>query len=353
MQEHELYMRRCLELARRGMGTTSPNPMVGALLVHNGKIIAENYHRQYGGPHAEALVVEEVRETYSGDTPRIFQESTLYVSLEPCAHYGKTPPCADLIAQQGVGRVVVACRDPFTQVDGKGIGLLVDAGVEVIEDVLFDEARWLNRRFITRIAHQRPYVILKWAETADGYMAPSDGSQRWITGAAAKQLVHRWRSEEDAVLVGANTVRSDNPQLTVREWRGRNPKRIVVARHLGIDPAASVMDGAAETIIFNESKTEWMEHVKYIALEDMDWYLPQKILFQLYLMDVQSLIVEGGRKTLDLFMSAGLWDEARVFTAAESWGEGIPSPAVHYAPASVQPVGRDQLKIYYRNPRPS
>lgn len=352
MQEHELYMRRCLELARRGVGTVSPNPMVGALLVHNGKIIAENYHRQYGGLHAEALLVEEVKEKYGDDAERIFRTSTLYVSLEPCAHFGKTPPCADMLAQHRVGRVVVACRDPNTQVNGKGIRLLEDAGVDVIEGVLTDKARWLNRRFITRITLQRPYIILKWAETADGYMAPMDGSQRWITGLEAKQLVHRWRSEEDAVLVGTNTVRSDNPQLTVREWEGRNPKRIVVDRYLGVHPTARVMDAAAETIVFNELKTEWFENIKYIALEDMDWYLPQKILFQLYLMDVQSLIIEGGRKTLDLFIDAGLWDEARVFTASDSWGEGIPSPALYRKPVATQVIGRDRLEVFYQNLQP-
>ncbi|WP_353184924.1 bifunctional diaminohydroxyphosphoribosylaminopyrimidine deaminase/5-amino-6-(5-phosphoribosylamino)uracil reductase RibD [Parapedobacter lycopersici] len=347
MQEHELYMRRCLELAQLGAGSVSPNPMVGALLVHDGKIIAENYHRIYGGPHAEALVIEDVKEKYGDAAAHIFRESTMYVSLEPCAHYGKTPPCAGLLVQQQVGRVVVGCRDPFAAVNGKGIQILQEAGIEVVEGVLADEALWLNRRFITRIREQRPYVILKWAQTADGYLAPADGSQRWITGMEARQLVHRWRSEEDAVLVGARTVHADDPQLTVREWEGRNPKRVILDRQLTVPATARVKDGAAETIVFNDSKTDWEENIKYIAVEDMDWYLPQKVLYQLYLMDVQSLIVEGGRKTLDLFIAAGLWDEARVFSGADSWGEGIEAPVLHRKPRTVQAIGSDRLEIFY------
>src|SRR5690606_3698523 len=227
MQEHEVYMRRCLELARLGTGLVSPNPMVGALLVHEGKIIAENYHQRFGGPHAEALVIGEVLSKYGDGAAALFRDATMYVSLEPCAHYGKTPPCAKLLAEHQIGEVVVACRDPFDQVDGKGIAMMEEAGIRVIEGVLADASRWLNRRFTTRIGQKRPYVILKWAQTADGYMAPADGTQRWISGAEAKQLVHRWRSEEDAVLVGARTAWIDNPQLNVREWKDRDPKRVL------------------------------------------------------------------------------------------------------------------------------
>lgn len=349
MHEHELYMRRCLELAQLGAGSVSPNPMVGALLVYNGKIIAENYHRRYGGPHAEVLVVEEVKQKYSDAAATVFPEATLYVSLEPCAHHGKTPPCATMLAQHRIGRVVIACQDPFMEVNGKGIAILRDAGVDVIEGVLAREALWLNRRFITRVRHQRPYVILKWAQTADGYMAPTAGKQRWISGMEARQLVHRWRSEEDAVLVGAKTVQIDDPQLTVREWEGRNPRRVVLDRQLRTPATARVLDAAAETIVFNDSQTEWIENVRYIAVEDMDWYLPQKLLYQLYLMDVQSLIVEGGRKTLDLFIDAGLWDEARVFTGADSWGGGIAAPVLHRKAERRLTVGHDQLDFFYRD----
>lgn len=349
MQEHEGYMRRCLDLARLGMGSVSPNPMVGALLVHDGKIIAENYHQRYGGPHAEALVVEEVIKKLGANAAALFRDSTMYVSLEPCAHYGKTPPCANLLVERQLKEVVVACRDPFAQVNGLGIAVMEQAGIRVREGILADAARWLNRRFITRVSQQRPYIILKWAQTADGYMAPTDGTQRWITGPEVKQLVHRWRSEEDAVLVGARTAMADNPRLNVREWRGRNPKRVLIDKDLAVEETAHLLDGSMETIVFNDKRTDWVDQVKYIALEDFDWYLPQKILYQLYLMDVQSIIVEGGRKTLDLFIGTGLWDEARVFTSPQAWGDGIPAPVCHAVQASSQQVGADRLHIYYHN----
>ncbi|MEC3881726.1 bifunctional diaminohydroxyphosphoribosylaminopyrimidine deaminase/5-amino-6-(5-phosphoribosylamino)uracil reductase RibD [Parapedobacter sp. 10938] len=349
MQEHEVYMRRCLELARLGMGAVSPNPMVGALLVHDGKVVAENYHQRFGGPHAEVLVIEEALAKYGDGAATLFRNSTLYVSLEPCAHYGKTPPCAKLLAEHQLGEVVVACRDPFDEVNGKGIALMEEAGIRVTEGVMADASRWLNRRFITRIKQQRPYVILKWAQTADGYMAPADSTQRWITGAEAKQLVHRWRSEEDAVLVGAQTALADNPQLNVREWKGKNPKRVLIDRHLAVGATAHLLDGSTETMVFNATRTDWEGNTKYIALEDFDWYLPQKILFQLYLMDVQSIIIEGGRKTLDLFIEAGLWDEARIFTSPQVWGSGIAAPVCHAAAADNEQVGADRLDIYYRN----
>ena len=349
MQEHEVYMRRCLELAQLGMGSVSPNPMVGALLVHDGNIIAESYHQRYGGPHAEVGVVEEVRQMYGDTAETIFRNATMYVSLEPCAHYGKTPPCAKLLAEHQVGEVVVACRDPFEQVNGQGIALMEAAGIRVTEGVLAEESRWLNRRFITRIRQQRPYVILKWAQTADGYMAPADGSQHWITGPEAKQLVHRWRSEEDAVLVGTQTALADNPQLTVREWQGRSPKRILIDKDLAVKASSHLLDGSVETIVFNNTRTDWVGNTKYIALENFDLYLPQSILYQLYLMDIQSVIVEGGRKTLDRFMEAGLWDEARVLTSPRVWGGGTSAPVCHAVASGIQQVGNDQLFVYYRN----
>ena len=349
MQEHEPFMRRCLELAQLGAGSVSPNPMVGAMLVHQGRILSEGYHQKFGGPHAEAWVVADVLRRYGADAAALFRTSTMYVSLEPCAHYGKTPPCAQLLADHQVGRVVVACRDPFSQVNGQGLQLLKDAGIEVVEGVLEEEAHRVNRRFMTRVGNQRPYVILKWAQTADGYLAPADRTQRWITGPVAKQLVHRWRSEEDAVLVGTQTALADRPQLTVREWKGRNPKRILIDPQLAVPIDSPLFDGSAETIVFNASRSDWTDHAKYIEVEDMEWYLPQKILYQLYLMDVQSILVEGGRKTLDLFIESGLWDEARVFTSLDTWGAGIPSPSLQTAVSENYAAGRDQLAIYYRN----
>ncbi len=339
-------MRRCMQLARLGAGQVSPNPMVGAVLVHKGRVLAENYHRRYGEGHAEALVVKDVCERYGEAAAAIFKESTLYVNLEPCAHYGKTPPCAALIAEKGIRQVVIGCGDPFGRVNGQGVALLREAGVKVLEDVCVDEAIRLNRRFFTRIRKHRPYIILKWAETANGYFAPVDGRQRWISGGVAKQLVHRWRSEEDAVLVGTNTALADNPQLTVREWTGRDPVRILVDRTLRVPDDAAIYGSRASVIIFNESKADWEGNRKYIALEHFDLYLPEKIAYQLYLMDIQSVIVEGGVQMLSSFIASGLWDEARVFRSSQEWSDGIPAPQVGRPASATQAAGADSLLIY-------
>lgn len=339
-------MKRCLELAVLGAGKTSPNPMVGAVIVHNGEIIGEGYTSPYGGPHAEVNAVRSVIDQVGEAKAReLFSESTIYVSLEPCAHFGKTPPCADMIVDMGFKEVVIACLDPFAKVNGLGLKKLQDAGIRTEVGVMEDDAKWVNRRFFTKLKEFRPYVILKWAETADGYFAPVSG-QRWISNQASKQLVHKWRSEEDAILVGKRTAELDNPSLTVREWQGRNPKRILIDKNLELAESLSIFDDAAETIIFNAKKTDWQGNRKYIELENFDLYLPQQILYQLYLMDVQSIIVEGGQKTLDLFIQAGLWDEARVFVGTESWTEGIEAPKLNGDLKEEIQVGSDQLKIY-------
>ena len=342
-------MKRCLELAVLGAGKTSPNPMVGAVIVQNGEIIGEGYTSPYGGPHAEVNAVRSVIDQVGEAKAReLFSESTIYVSLEPCAHFGKTPPCADMIVDMGFKEAVIACLDPFAKVNGLGLKKLQDAGIRTEVGVMEDDAKWVNRRFFTKLKEFRPYVILKWAETADGYFAPVSG-QRWISNQASKQLVHKWRSEEDAILVGKRTAELDNPSLTVREWQGRNPKRILIDKNLDLPESLSIFDDAAETIIFNAKKTDWQGNRKYIELENFDLYLPQQILYQLYLMDVQSIIVEGGRKTLDLFIQAGLWDEARVFVGAESWAEGIQAPKLIGDLKEEIQVGSDQLKIYLPN----
>lgn len=342
-------MKRCLELAVLGAGKTSPNPMVGAVIVQNGEIIGEGYTSPYGGPHAEVNAVRSVIDQVGEAKAReLFSESTIYVSLEPCAHFGKTPPCADMIVDMGFKEAVIACLDPFAKVNGLGLKKLQDAGIRTEVGVMEDDAKWVNRRFFTKLKEFRPYVILKWAETADGYFAPVSG-QRWISNQASKQLVHKWRSEEDAILVGKRTAELDNPSLTVRECKGRNPKRILIDKNLELAESLSIFDEAAETIIFNAKKTDWQGNRKYIELENFDLYLPQQILYQLYLMDVQSIIVEGGRKTLDLFIQAGLWDEARVFVGAESWAEGIQAPKLIGDLKEEIQVGSDQLKIYLPN----
>lgn len=346
---HNQYMKRCLELAVLGAGKTSPNPMVGAVIVHNGEIIGEGYTSPYGGPHAEVNAVRSVIDQVGEVKAReLFSESTIYVSLEPCAHFGKTPPCADMIVDMGFKEAVIACLDPFAKVNGLGLKKLQDAGIRTEVGVMEDDAKWVNRRFFMKLKEFRPYVILKWAETADGYFAPVSG-QRWISNQASKQLVHKWRSEEDAILVGKRTAELDNPSLTVREWQGRSPKRILIDKNLELSESLSIFDDAAETIIFNAKKTDWQGNRKYIELENFDLYLPQQILYQLYLMDVQSIIVEGGKKTLDLFIQAGLWDEARVFVGTESWEEGIEAPKLIGELKEEIKVGSDQLKIYLPN----
>ncbi|WP_257214023.1 bifunctional diaminohydroxyphosphoribosylaminopyrimidine deaminase/5-amino-6-(5-phosphoribosylamino)uracil reductase RibD [Sphingobacterium sp. 1.A.5] len=345
---HEGYMKRCLELAVLGAGKTSPNPMVGAVIVRDDEIIGEGYTSPYGGPHAEVNAVRSVIDKYGEERAReLFEQSTVYVSLEPCAHFGKTPPCADMIVDMGFKKAVIACLDPFAKVNGMGLQKLQDAGIETEVGVLEEDAKWLNRRFFTKLKEFRPYVILKWAETSDGYFAPLDG-QRWISNNASKQLVHKWRSEEDAILVGKRTALLDNPSLTVREWIGRNPKRILIDKNLELPENLAIFNDDAETIIFNAKKTDWKGNRKYIELENFDLYLPQQILYQLYLMDIQSIIVEGGKKTLDLFIAAGLWDEARIFIGADSWGEGIKAPEIEGELVEGTMVGNDRLMIIRR-----
>ncbi len=344
MAQHELYMQRCLDLAQLGMGHVSPNPMVGSVIVHNGKVIGEGYHRKYGEAHAEVNAVNQVLGKFDNGE-ELLKQSTIYVSLEPCAHYGKTPPCADLIIRHHIPKVVVGCRDPFEQVNGKGIEKLKEAGVEVILGVLENECRWLNRRFFTRVQKHRPYIILKWAQTEDGFFAPDDGSQHWITGDESRRLVHQWRAKEDAILVGKNTAMIDNPQLNARYAEGKSPKRIVIDRKLELRKDLHLFDQSVETLIFNEAKTAIDGKNKYIALEDFDRYVPQYIVFQLYLQDIQSVIIEGGAYTLNAFIEAGLWDEARIFTGAENLKQGIRAPLINGKIAGEVSPGADKLVL--------
>lgn len=343
----ELYIKRCLELAILGSGNVSPNPMVGCVIVTDGIIIGEGYHEKIGEAHAEVNAVKAVFAKY-GETeaPLLLKKATAYVSLEPCAHFGKTPPCADLLIKHQVKRVVIGNNDPFDAVNGKGITKLKNAGISVVSGVLDEECANLNRRFFTRIRRQRPYIILKWASTANGYFAPINDTQKWISGPLAKRLVHKWRTEEDAVIVGKRTAIVDNPQLNAREWPGRNPIRIVIDRNLETPATHHVYDNAAKTIIFNEVKTDVIENIHFIQMEDMSFYLPQKIAFQLYLMDIQSVIIDGGAQLLNQFIEAGLWDEARVFTSKISWSDGIPAPKINKPLSAQHQVGNDQLSIY-------
>lgn len=342
-------MQRCIELARLGMGNASPNPVVGAVIVHQERIIGEGYHHIYGHAHAEVNAVNQVLE-HVDDAETLLRKSVIYVSLEPCAHYGKTPPCADLIIKHQIPKVVVGCRDPFDEVNGKGIEKLRAAGIEVTSGVLEAECRWLNRRFFTRVQKKRPYIILKWAQTSDGFFAPDDKSQFWITGEESRRLVHQWRSQEDAVLVGKNTVLIDDPQLNVRLWPGKSPKRVVIDRRLDLSRQLHIYDQSVETLIFNEIKTDIDGKIKYIALEDFERFVPQYILFQLYLQDVQSVIIEGGAHTLNSFIAEDLWDEARVFTGTATLRQGIKAPYIAAVASEEHLSGTDRLNFFYNNP---
>ena len=343
-------MRRCLDLAILGASTVSPNPMVGAVIVHNGTILGEGYTSPYGGPHAEVNAVTNAVASFGEEAAkRLFKNATIYVSLEPCAHYGKTPPCAEMLIALQFKEVVIGCLDPFAKVNGLGWQKLKDAGIDTRIGVLEGECKFVNRRFFTRIKEQRPYVILKWAQTADGYFGAADNTQQWISNKASTQLVHKWRGEEDAILVGTATALIDNPALTTRLWTGKNPKRILIDKALAVPDTAALLNDDAETIVFNALKTDWQSHKKLIALENFDLYLIQNILYQLYLMDVQSLLVEGGANTIQQFLDANVWDEARVFESEKTWGDGKTAPRIQHPAQQNIRVGSDQLYTYFNN----
>ena len=341
----EIYMQKCIDLAYLGMGQVSPNPMVGCVIAHNNEIIGEGYHQKYGEAHAEVNAINDVLSRFGDQAPSLLKQATAYVNLEPCAHFGKTPPCADLLIKHQLKKVVIGNTDPFEAVSGKGISKLKDAGTLISLGILEAECTHLNRRFFTRIQQQRPFIILKWAKTANGFFAPTNQTQKWITGTAAKQLSHQWRSEEDAILVGKNTALIDNPTLTNRLATGKNPIRILIDKNLEVPLSFQIYNPEAKTIIFNEVKTEVKGNIHYVQMEDMHLYLAQKIAFQLYLMDIQSVIIEGGVQILSQFITARLWDEARVFTSSDTWDNGILSPTIK---ASIQKnisIGNDQLAI--------
>lgn len=349
MSKSEQYMQRCLDLAILGTDSVSPNPMVGAVIVYQDKIIGEGFTSPYGGSHAEVNAVNAVLDHYGREEgAALLRQSTIYVSLEPCAHFGKTPPCADMLVQYELKRVIVGCLDPFAKVNGLGIEKLRNAGIEVEVGLLEKECQFLNRRFFTRIGKHRPYVILKWAQTSNGFFAPTDSSQQWITNDASKQLVHKWRSEEDAILIGVHTALVDNPGLNTRLWKGRSPKRVLIDKNLSLPKDHTLFQNMdTDLIIFNAHKTDWQGNVKFIELENFDLYLPQNILYQLYLMDVQSVIIEGGAKTLNHFIKAGLWDEARVFVGNTKWIDGVEAPTLPMEPTEIQQVSTDSLFFYY------
>lgn len=324
-EQDELYMRRCFELAKHGIGHVAPNPMVGAVIVHNGRIIGEGYHRQWGGPHAEVNAVNSVKEA---DIP-LLKESTIYVSLEPCSHWGKTPPCAKLLIDKQIPHVVVACGDPFPEVAGRGLKMLREAGATVETGLLEEEGWELNRRFFTFHTKKRPYITLKWAQTANGYMGTKDGQSIAISTPESLTLVHQMRAQENGILVGTNTAVDDNPSLTVRDYAGKNPLRIAIDRKLRIPTTHHLLDGSTPTLIFCEkAPTSPKENVTYVEAPFGDKGIDLKFITDtLYEKQIQSLIVEGGRQVLDAFIAAGLYDEMRVETNTTlAVDEGIEAP---------------------------
>jgi len=335
MTNDELYMQRCLQLAQLAAGHTAPNPMVGAVLVHNGVIIGEGYHKLYGQPHAEVNCINSVAPEHK----HLIPSSTIYVSLEPCAHFGKTPPCADLIIRNNIPKVVVGCRDPFKQVDGKGIEKLQNAGIEVVQNVLEKECRLLNKRFFTFNTQHRPYIILKWAQTADSKIAALTADRLLISNAVTNKLVHKWRSEEAGILVGTNTALTDDPSLTNRLWYGRNPVRLVVDTQLRLPMHLQLFNGEERTIVFNTIKHGDEGNVSYYQVTE-DVSMVHQIVNACYQSNIQSILVEGGAKLLQAFIDEGMWDEARIITNTELFiGEGLPAPVL----SSFNHVQQEQL----------
>lgn len=316
-------MARCLDLAKKGQRAVAPNPMVGSVLVWDGKIIGEGFHRRYGEPHAEVNCIDDALQNAS----ELIRLSTLYVSLEPCAHFGKTPPCTELIIEHQIRKVVIACRDSFAEVNGKGVERLMNAGIEVTENVLSEQAIELNKRFFTYHNFKRPYVVLKWAQTADGYMAYRDEKRLLISNEITNRLVHKWRSEESAILIGANTAIADDPLLDNRHWFGKAPVKIIIDPDLKCNEEIRLFQTGSKVIVANRQIQSDGKRVNYLKV-DKENLLPD-LLKQLHAQNIQSVFVEGGRQTLQFFIDAGLWDEARVITnTALVGGAGLISPVL-------------------------
>ncbi len=331
-------MKRCIELANKAMGYASPNPMVGSVIVYEGKIIGEGYHENYGKSHAEVNAIASVKDK------SLLPKSTLYVNLEPCAHFGKTPPCSNLIIEHKISKVVIGCIDSFSEVAGKGIVKMENAGIEVIVGVLEKESRALNKRFFTFHEKERPYIILKWAESKDGFIAPKNQTAPfWMTSSESKKLVHQWRAEEDAILVGRITAKKDNPSLTVREVEGQNPVRIVIDKDLKLSDELNLFDSDSKTIVFNAIKTEEIDSNYFIKITLNN--LIENILSELYKQNIQSIIIEGGRKTLQSFIDENMWDEARIFTANKELTDGVKSPNIKGEIIEETEVGGDSLEV--------
>lgn len=334
MKIHEKYIKRCIEIAQNGLGTTAPNPMVGCVIIHNGSIISEGFTSAYGGNHAEVNAINAVKDK------SLLKEATLYVTLEPCSHFGKTPPCSDLIIKHNIPNVIIGCTDNNPKVAGKGIAKLKAAGCNVIVGVLENECKQLHKRFFTFHNKKRPFIILKWAETTDGFIAPKtriENKPVWITNAFSRQLVHKWRAEEQSILVGTNTVKQDNPSLTTRHWKGKNPIRVIIDKAFKLSKDYKVFDTSAETIVISEDTI------------DFNTPIAEQICNVLYKKNINSVIIEGGSQTLQTFINENLWDEARVFIGKTIFREGTLSPKFSGQLTSEEKIIDDILRIYTNN----
>ena len=342
MKTHEYFIEKCISLARKGILNVSPNPMVGCVIVNDGEIVGEGYHKEYGKNHAEVNAINSVKDK------SVLKNSILYVNLEPCCHHGKTPPCTDIIIKYNIPKVVIGCIDTFSKVSGQGIKKLKNNSVEVIYGVLEKDCIELNKRFFCYHIKKRPYIILKWAKSKDNFIAPINQEKSfWMTSDESKKLVHNWRAEEDAILVGRKTVVADNPSLTVRECEGKNPIRIVIDKELSLNEKSNVFDDQSETIVFNNIKTAIIGKRTYLKADFNN--LNQDILKQLYNRDILSLIIEGGAFTINSFIENGLYDEIRVFTTNKVLENGIKSPNIPEIKNSKNiTINNDKLEIFIR-----
>jgi len=341
------FMRRCLELASKAEGLTYPNPIVGSVIVYDGKILGEGYHLRSGESHAEVNAINSVLDKTK------LKLSTLYVNLEPCSHYGKTPPCVDLIIASGIQKVVVGTNDTSEKVAGKGILRLMEAGCDVRTGVLDEDCRRLNRRFFTFHEKKRPYLTLKWAQSADGYLdiirSESHTTEpNWITGKPERVLVHKWRAAEQAILVGAGTVRADNPRLNVREWKGNDPVKLVLSSSGSFKKGLFLNITDSKTIVFTHNSGEDIPGVVMVVLRE-DVVSSVQICDYLYSCGIQSLFIEGGAKVLNHFISTGVWDEARIFTGKASFREGVKAPLIKGVPFSKTEFSGSSLEIYLKD----
>lgn len=332
-------MQRCLELAVKGLGNVAPNPMVGCVIVCDGEIVAEGYHEFYGAPHAEPNAIKQVSDA-------ILKKSTLYVTLEPCSHHGKTPPCADLIINKGVKKVVIGNLDSNPLVSGRGIQKLKEAGIEVEYRVLDKECKELNKRFFTFHEKKRPYIILKWAQTQDGFISriplPKNKEDNWITGKESKDLVHQWRGEESSILIGYNTALVDNPLLTTRLVEGKNPVRLIIDKNLDLPHNLNIFNNDAKTIVFNSIKSSDDDNIRYVRIDFQN--MIQEILNECYVLNISSVIIEGGTKTINEFIQKNTWDEARLFVNPNKvFKQGIAAPVISFNQSAPTQIGDDLL----------